>query len=219
MNETTLHEHVSALADGQLGGEELPKVLDRLCAHHELRECWRTWHLVGDVLRTGRHVPCSDTDRFVMRLQQRLAAEPQQRLPATEIERPGDARAEAANEPVWRWKVAAGLASMAAVAAIGWNWIGGAVSAAPGAGAQLSLQTSPPPPRQDERAGAPVVAGADASTRASGPPRAAGSPVAPAAMLRDARLDEMLAAHQQAGGVSQMPSSFLRNATFESPAR
>jgi sigma-E factor negative regulatory protein RseA len=38
-------------------------------------------------------------------------------------------------------------------------------------------------------------------------------------MLRDARLDELLAAHQQAGGGSQMPSSFLRNATFEGPSR
>ena len=38
---------------------------------------------------------------------------------------------------------------------------------------------------------------------------------APQVMLRDARLDELLAAHQQAGGASQMPSGFLRNATFE----
>jgi len=38
-------------------------------------------------------------------------------------------------------------------------------------------------------------------------------------MLRDARLDALLEAHQQAGGGSQMPSGFLRNATFEGPAR
>jgi len=42
---------------------------------------------------------------------------------------------------------------------------------------------------------------------------------APQIMLRDARLDELLAAHQQAGGASQMPSGFLRNATFEGPSR
>ena len=40
-------------------------------------------------------------------------------------------------------------------------------------------------------------------------------------MLRDARLDELLAAHKQFGGISalQMPAGFLRNATFENPAR
>ncbi|RZL45382.1 MAG: anti-sigma factor, partial [Variovorax sp.] len=38
-------------------------------------------------------------------------------------------------------------------------------------------------------------------------------------MLRDPRLDVLLEAHQQVSGVSQMPSGFLRNATFEAPAR
>jgi sigma-E factor negative regulatory protein RseA len=40
-------------------------------------------------------------------------------------------------------------------------------------------------------------------------------------MIRDPRLDQLLAAHQQAGGTSalQMPAGFLRNATFERPAR
>jgi sigma-E factor negative regulatory protein RseA len=39
--------------------------------------------------------------------------------------------------------------------------------------------------------------------------------------LRDPQLDALMAAHQQLGGHSalQMPSGFLRNATFERPAR
>jgi sigma-E factor negative regulatory protein RseA len=41
----------------------------------------------------------------------------------------------------------------------------------------------------------------------------------PQVMLRDPRLDQLLEAHQQAGGASQMPSGFLRNATFERPSR
>jgi sigma-E factor negative regulatory protein RseA len=38
-------------------------------------------------------------------------------------------------------------------------------------------------------------------------------------MVRDARLEELLAAHKEFGGASalQMPSGFLRNATFEAP--
>jgi sigma-E factor negative regulatory protein RseA len=44
---------------------------------------------------------------------------------------------------------------------------------------------------------------------------------APAVMLRDPELDALMAAHQQMGGHSawQMPSGFLRNATYERPVR
>jgi sigma-E factor negative regulatory protein RseA len=40
-------------------------------------------------------------------------------------------------------------------------------------------------------------------------------------MLRDPQLDALMAAHQQLGGHSalQMPSGFLRNATFERSSR
>jgi sigma-E factor negative regulatory protein RseA len=38
-------------------------------------------------------------------------------------------------------------------------------------------------------------------------------------MLRDPRLDELLEAHQQVSGSSQVTSGLLRNATFEAPAR
>jgi sigma-E factor negative regulatory protein RseA len=43
----------------------------------------------------------------------------------------------------------------------------------------------------------------------------------PQVMIRDPRLDELLAAHKQFGGASalQMPAGFLRNATFEAPQR
>jgi len=42
-----------------------------------------------------------------------------------------------------------------------------------------------------------------------------------AVMLRDPRLDALLAAHRQFGGTSalQMPSGFLRNATFDEGQR
>ena len=44
----------------------------------------------------------------------------------------------------------------------------------------------------------------------------------PGIMIRDRRLDEMLAAHRQFGGGAsalQTTAGFLRNATFESPGR
>ncbi|MEK9803379.1 MAG: anti-anti-sigma factor, partial [Curvibacter sp.] len=47
------------------------------------------------------------------------------------------------------------------------------------------------------------------------------APAEASVMIRDARLDQLIAAHQQQGGSSalQMPAGFLRNATFERPAR
>jgi sigma-E factor negative regulatory protein RseA len=45
--------------------------------------------------------------------------------------------------------------------------------------------------------------------------------VAAGVILRDPQLDAFLQAHRDAGGPSalQMPAGFLRNATFEGPAR
>ncbi|OYU41868.1 MAG: anti-anti-sigma factor, partial [Burkholderiales bacterium PBB4] len=46
-------------------------------------------------------------------------------------------------------------------------------------------------------------------------------PEQPQVMIRDPHLAALLAAHKQFGGTSalQMPAGFLRNATFEGPAR
>ena len=38
-------------------------------------------------------------------------------------------------------------------------------------------------------------------------------------MIRDAQLDEFMAAHRQLGGASVLPAGFVRNATLEGPAR
>ena len=95
----------------------------------------------------------------------------------------------AAND--WRWKLAAGFASVAAVAAIGWNLTGSSIG----------------PSSQPQLAAAP--AGVSPAS------------VQPASMIRDPQLDRLLAAHRQHGGATalQTSSGFLRSATFEGPAR
>ena len=106
--------------------------------------------------------------------------------------------APAANDSLFRWKMVAGFASLAAVAAIGWNSFSVLQSEAP-QGAQLAVVTQP-------------SAGTEQTELAQ---------AGPAVMIRDPRLDELLAAHKQYGGASalQMPAGFLRNATFETPQR
>ncbi|MDM0012649.1 sigma-E factor negative regulatory protein [Variovorax sp. J22P168] len=215
--EHTVQEQLSALADGHLRDAEFAEVVGRLGVDAELRATWQTYHLVGDVLRSGGHAVCSDTSAFVARFQSRLAAEPVPMPAAIPVAvsapevRHVPQRVEAANEPVFRWKLVAGAASLAAAAAIGWNWVGVADSRA--AGAQLAQQQQTAPA---------VVAAADAPKPAA--PALSATRVIigngnPQVMLRDPRLDQLLEAHQQAGGASQMPSGFLRNATFDRPSR
>jgi sigma-E factor negative regulatory protein RseA len=112
-------------------------------------------------------------------------------LPAAAVAR--QAPQPAAND--WIWKMAAGVASVAAVAAVGWNVFSG----------------STPQALQPQLAKAPAAAvAAPAMVEASTTP-----------MMRDPRLDQLLQAHRQLAGttVLQTPSGFLRNATFEAQGR
>jgi len=207
-------EQLSAFADGQLHGDEMAQALAAACGRADMRDAWRSYHLIGDVLRTGRHSPCTDSAVFITGLQRRMAEEGVA-IPRAAAQAPVFARriqAEAANEPVFRWKMVAGVASVAAAAAIGWAWVGTGAGGVP-AGAQLAAQEVP--------------AGASASVLAASVPpvpplaqtRVSVGGESPQIMLRDPRLDELLEAHQQAIGASQMPSGFLRNATFDGAAR
>jgi sigma-E factor negative regulatory protein RseA len=213
MNESDkLREQLSALVDGQLQDDELARAVEQACRRDELRDAWRTYHVVGDVLRSGQHVACSDSSAFLAAFRQRLALEDSapvaRAMPITDD--PVLARAEAANEPVFRWKLVAGAASLAAAAAIGWNWVGGGLQPSPGAqlaqqgGAVPVLASAVQPPAPDTTTATRVLIGEKQQ---------------PQVMLRDARLDALLEAHQQAGGASHMPSGFLRNATFEGQSR
>ncbi|CAN5628260.1 RseA family anti-sigma factor [soil metagenome] len=207
-------EQVSALADGQLRGEEFARAMDEIDEAAELRSTWSTYHLIGDVLRSGTHAPCTDRTAFMSKLQQRLASEEVAAVPvpvavaASPMTTPRIHIQAAANEPVFRWKLVAGAASLAAAAAIGWNWVG---SAGAPVGPQLAQQQ-----------GTAVLAAAETARPAAAvqlEPNQVLIGNRAQVMLRDPRLDQLLEAHQQAGGASQMPSGFLRNATFEGPSR
>jgi negative regulator of sigma E activity len=127
MNQTmTVREQVSALADGHLQGDEFAQAIDKVCGDEEYRAAWQAYHVVGDVLRSGSTTACSDGNAFLARFQQRLAAEPVAIRPVAAVPEaqvvPLQRRADAANEPVFRWKLVAGAASLVAVAAISWSW-------------------------------------------------------------------------------------------------
>jgi sigma-E factor negative regulatory protein RseA len=189
MDKMDNRELVSALADGQLQGEAFARGVQAVAGDAQAREAWCSYQLVSEVLRTGRASAGTPPDVFLSRLQKRLQAEPAIAVP---VAAPAAVRASVAAANDWRWKLAAGFASVAAVASIGWNVWGNT-----NAGAQAQL--------------------ASASTGAQATLTAA--TVTP--MIRDPRLDQLLAAHRQLGGATALgnTSGFLRNATFEGPTR
>jgi len=194
-------EQLSALADGQLQGDEFAAAL-AWAAEDEGRDTWAVYHLVGDVLRSSELARPANP-AFLSRLREELAKEAPPQRPQVPAQL-GNVAAHlpvAANATVFRWKMVAGFASLAAVAAIGWTSFS-QLQGAGGADSQLAAA-----PEGARAQGAPVVAVADAD----------GQQV----MIRDPRLDELLAAHKQFGSTSalQMPAGFLRNATFETPGR
>jgi len=190
-------ELMSALADGQLRGAAFVQAVEAASSDPQAREAWHTYHLIGDVLRTGHAGTGRSPEAFLDKLSRRLALEEVTRPAPAE---PGPAAAAlaarpAANDGSFKWKLVAGFASIAAVAAVAWTVVAGTGLA----------------PQQPQLASAPAAG-------AAGPTLVAEER---GVMIRDARLDEFLAAHRQFGGASalQMPAGFLRNATFEGSSR
>jgi sigma-E factor negative regulatory protein RseA len=184
-------ELISALADGQLAGEAFARGVELAAADDGARQAWHTYHLIGDVLRSSELARCAPPDRFLSRLQQRLRDE--EVVVETQAQVVVQQRREAANDGVFRWKLVAGVASIAAVSAIAWTVIG----VGPGKDAQAP-----------QLAAASVPAG----TVLTGTTRGV--------MIRDPRLDEFLAAHRQLGAATLVaPAGYLRNATFDGQGR
>ncbi|MFM6985900.1 MAG: sigma-E factor negative regulatory protein [Hydrogenophaga sp.] len=188
-------EHLSALVDGELSVDELAAALYAGAGGTDQAVC-RRYALIGQALR-GEPIhaqPVSPQD-FLAGVNLRLQAE---REPAAVLATRLSGRS-AANDAVFRWKLVAGLASLAAVVAVSWN----VLVAAPGAvvaGPQLAAVQPDALP-----AGALAVV----VNTERGP------------VVRDPRLEQLLAEHRQYGGMSalQMPAGFLRDATHLSDTR
>ncbi len=209
-------ELLSALVDGELTGPELEQAL-ALAEDAQGQANWQLYHLVGDVLRSPDLAHHSQHDLLSGLRAQLAQEPPLQALSEPVAETAAETAAEsvsaprvavasgvleqvqapalasaqqrdpAANASVFRWKLAAGFASIAAVAAVGW----------------LVLMVLAPPaiPPQLAQTAAPnvvAVAAQDGKT----------------VMLRDPNLDALLTLHEQYGTRPslQVPAEFLRNA-------
>ena len=190
-------DRVSALADGCLSGGEFAQTLQDMAAQPQLVQSWHVYQLIGDVMRSDELAANASDADFLQRFEARLAVEPAIALqqPDWALSQVASADTRSANASVLRWKWVSGLALSALVSVVSVSlWSQNQQQA------QMA-QASPVP-----SAAAPAAASDQADAQI---------------MIRDPQLDALMAAHQQLGGHSalQRPAGFLRNATFERPAR
>lgn len=203
-------ELLSALVDGELQGEVFARTVEWTGDAEEARLTWHAYQVVGSVLRSGDAM-VSDRDAAFMEklklgLQQEAPRIPRVIAPdlvaseaiPTTAKSHKSSNIEGANDTLFRWKLLAGVASLAMVSVIGWQVVSGG----------------------GNQQGAPQLAQAQ-TEKTDVTALQVASDDAPQVMIRDPQLDALLAAHRQFGGTSalQMPAGFLRNATFEGVAR
>ena len=174
---TSQAELLSALHDGQLDAASAQALVLASLSDDSLIQQWRSMSAISAALSQAAALE--------------QPARPLQIAQPLQLARPQ----EAANDGVFRWKMVAGIAALAAVGSIVWSLVGQQITPV---GAQLAQQT---PAQNVITLQANSIPGQE-----------------PLVMIRDSRLDELLAAHKQFGGMSalQQPAGSLRSVSLVS---
>ena len=200
-------ERLSALADGEVDGASTQAACVAWKSDVELRRTWHAWHLIGDVLRSEDLASSAERDqRFLVALRERMVAEPVVLAPAPLLEVASAARSR---RPAGQWLLPASIAAGYMLV------LGTFVVVGPGNGPTGAAPTL---------ASTAVGAGPDSPLRQALIRESAAPAQAVAVngrMIRDARLEQYLAAHKQFAGTSALgvPSTFLRSATVDAELR
>lgn len=197
-------EKLSALRDGQLGAADALALVRASLADERLVHEWRGLCVVSDTL---------GLQQATEHAMQSFAAIPSAAAPIEVLApQPETLAQEAANDGVFRWKMVAGIAAFAAVGSLVWGLMGQTAPATQGGPvlAQAPAMTQPAAQSPIQTVGTTANAAGLVAVQAS--------PEAPV-MIRDPRLDELLAAHKQFGGASalQQPAGSLRSASLSVP--
>ena len=202
--ESLPEEWLSDLMGDHVVGLEREKSLSALLADPAAQRHWHLYHLAGDAMRSADLAPSPFELDFLERFEVRLASESVSysesavHLELEQMNAGADvSRDESANTGNFRWRAAPGALSLGAcalVALVLWGATGGPQSL------ESTSTVSKVSPNVEI-----VASGAQTEQ----------------IMIRNPELDALLAAHGAMGGNSalQLPSGFLRNATFEQPAR
>lgn len=203
-------EALSALVDGEADAGDAAAASARWRDDAGLRARWHRYQLIGDSLRSDELGGSGRDAAFLRALRLRMQHEPVLMAPDL-VQRPAVDRAVRRRGALRRWAppaaVAAGFLAVAGVLTV--TRLSPTPSTAP------QMVQAPVAPQA-----VPVVAAASAA--ATEPLVAGGierAEPATGVLIRDARIDQYLAAHKQFGGSSALgvPSGFLRSATYELP--
>ena len=214
-------EHLSALTDGEVDASGAAQACALWRDDADARSTWHAYQLIGDVLRSEDLSSAATHDAsFLAALRLRLADEPIVLAPeplsaATTPLDPADVRlvANGRRHARWTWMAPTAVAA-------GFVLVTGALLAT--RGPILGSGTD----GMFARLGFGNAA-SSVQVAAAEKPMAADASVEPQSVtltgkvLRDARIERYLAAHQQFAGTSALgvPSGFLRNAAAEVPNR
>lgn len=193
-SDETLRTCLSGLADGEADGNSSQAACQAWRERADMRQTWHAYQLIGDVLRSEELARPARRDlEFLARLRERLADEPVVMAPMPEAAMHA-APARARRPWLLPAAAAAGFVVVAGVLVV-------TRLSAPDASGTGALQ-----------AGAGVGAGPGSLTTSTG--------VGGVEIIRDARLDAYLNAHQAARGSGAMavPGTGLRNADVLLPA-
>lgn len=199
-------ERLSALVDGELAAEEVRISCVEWRGDEGARRNWHAYQLIGDVLRSDDLAsPPGRDEAFLRRLRARLADEPVVLAPE-----PANPLPMTTGRSLRRWRagaaVAAGFVAVAGVL-VALQTPSGDTLPQPG----LAQAPASPTTVVPVSAAVPVVSAVVAVDPAS----EQAALVTDGRVIRDARLDRYLAAHQRFAGTSALgvPSAFLRSAT------
>ena len=197
-------EELSALMDGELSLSRTLAVAAQWRDDADLREDWHTYHLIGDVLRSGDLASSGRHDEvFLQSLRQRLSQEPVVLAPGPL----GATPPAAARQPPRAWPSVAAVALLAVGVAV---WTQREPATVAGAPAGLA-----------ERSPAESLVQFSASVPSTEAPETFVVRSDQGPLLRDAQLDRYLDAHQQFGAASALvgPAGFVRRASIQPPQR
>lgn len=196
-----LREQLSALMDGECSREEAQALSQALDQVPGWQHTWQDYDAVGCALRAHagavHAAPLTVPSAFVEGVMARVHAEskPQDAVVSLQALQ----TRVAANASVFRWKLVASVASLAAVLSVSWQVVGvGAPSA------QMAAAPTEP--------ASPVGASAVVWQQVQTPQ---------GTVWRNPEVEALMAAHREHGGMTalQMPAGFLRTATFVSSER
>ena len=199
-------ENLSAMADGEVDSAAAARACLAWREDASVRLAWHSYQLIGDVLRSEDLAIRHDAS-LVTALRARLADEPTVLAPEAQAPRAdvaGQRHANGARSARWSWVAPSAVAAGFVLVA----------------GALMVTRQGP----TGDAAALSAAARFDRSSTRDGvldstlQPRASAADVK---LVRDARLDRYLAAHQQFAGSTALgvPSGFLRNAAAEAPNR